>query len=114
MPKSVTLPRVMPTQDPTWTSLVNRSIATWNDFLPDELLFSKDFHNELLREYRSLDEFLAESPKSVTLWFFQIRNAFMSQNRFRKWSREVLDDYVLLPAALGYVQRRDCFFISHF
>jgi hypothetical protein len=32
----------------------------------------------------------------------------------KKWSRDVLDDYVLLPASPGFVMRRDCFFVSHF
>ncbi|KAJ5031427.1 hypothetical protein J3E73DRAFT_428573 [Bipolaris maydis] len=93
------LSRVTPTQDSAWSSL---------------LPFSKYLHEDLLSEYHSLDEFLAESPHSATFWFFQSRDAFISQNRFRKWSREVLDDYVLLLAMSGYVQRKDCFFISHF
>jgi hypothetical protein len=38
----------------------------------------------------------------------------MSQKRMEKWSRDRLDDYVLLPASPGYVERRDCFFVSHF
>jgi hypothetical protein len=48
------------------------------------------------------------------LWFFQRRSAFMSQKRMEKWSRDRLDDYVLLPASSGYVTRHDCFFVSHF
>jgi hypothetical protein len=48
------------------------------------------------------------------LWFFQRRSAFMSQKRMKKWSRDELDDYVLLPALPGFVMRRDCFFVSHF
>ena len=31
-----------------------------------------------------------------------------------KWSRDVLDNYVLLPATPGFVSRRECFFVSHF
>jgi hypothetical protein len=39
----------------------------------------------------------------------------MSQKRMKKWSRDELDDYVLLPAASpGFVTRLDCFFVSHF
>lgn len=114
MSKSVALPRVTPTKDSAWSSLVRRSIAAWNDLVPDEQPDSKDLHKELLSGYHSLDDFLAESPNSVTFWFFQRRGAFMSQRRFRKWSSEVLDDYVLIPAARGYVWRTDCFFVSHF
>jgi hypothetical protein len=47
-------------------------------------------------------------------WFFQTRRAFMSQKRFKKWSANDLDDYVLLPASSGFVSRRECFFVSHF
>jgi hypothetical protein len=38
----------------------------------------------------------------------------MSQNHMKKWSRDELDDYVLLPALPGFVTRPDCFFVSHF
>ncbi|KAJ6284926.1 hypothetical protein J3E71DRAFT_390004 [Bipolaris maydis] len=101
------LSRVTPTQDSAWSSLVSRSITAWNELTPDELPFSKYLHEDLLSEYHSLDEFLAESPHSATFWFFQSRDAFMSQNHFRKWSREVLDDYVLLPAMPDYRQNPD-------
>jgi hypothetical protein len=114
MSKLVTLSHVTPTQDLAWSSLVSRSIAAWNDLILDEQRVSKDLHKDLLSKYHSLDQFLAESPRLFTFWFFQRRGAFMSQTRFRKWSREVLEDYVLIPAAPGYVWRTDCFFISHF
>lgn len=38
----------------------------------------------------------------------------MSQKRMKKWSRDELDDFVLLPALPGFVTRLDCFFVSHF
>lgn len=38
----------------------------------------------------------------------------MSQERMEKWSRDKLDDYVLLPALPGFVTRKECFFISRF
>lgn len=47
-------------------------------------------------------------------WFFQRRGAFLSQKTMQKWSRDRLDDYVLLPATNGFVNRKDCFFVSHF
>jgi len=87
---------------------VSRSIATWNDLISDEQ------HKDLLRGYHPLDEFFIVGPEFFTLWFFQSRSAFISQNRFKKWSREALNDYVLIPAMPGYVWRTDCFFASHF
>lgn len=113
MSKVVTLPQVTPTRDLAWSSLVSRSIAAWDDLISDGLV-PEDLQKGLLSRHHSLDEFLAESPRLLTFWFFQRRDAFMSQNRFRKWSREVLDDYILIPATPGYVLRRNCFFVSHF
>ncbi|KAF2281243.1 uncharacterized protein EI97DRAFT_429290 [Westerdykella ornata] len=112
---SVALPSATPTQDAAWSSLVTRSIAAWDDITSK---FDRppvpELHKGLLRQYDSLDDFLASSPDHLTYWFFQRRSAFLSQTRFRKWSRDALDDYILLPAAPGYVWRADCFFVSHF
>jgi len=47
-------------------------------------------------------------------WFFQRRESFLSQTTVQKWSRDRLDDYVLLPATPGFVLRSNCFFVSHF
>lgn len=85
-------------------------MATWEGLLGKPVI---PLHT-MLSLFKSLDEFLARSPKLLMYWFFQRREVFMSQKRFPKWSRENLDDYVLLPAATGYVLRRDCFFVSHF
>ncbi|CAN9443198.1 unnamed protein product [Alternaria alternata] len=114
MSELVALPRVTPTQDFAWSSLVSRSVVAWNDLMHGGQPFRKDLIEDSLRRYHSLDEFLAESPRSITFWLFQSRGAFMSQSRFSKWSRDVLDDYVLIPAEPGFVWRRDCFLISHF
>jgi hypothetical protein len=111
---SVAIPYATSTQNDAWSSLVSRSIAAWHDLIPDEQPVPIDLHKGLLCRYQSLDEFLIESPKFLTFWFFQKRSTFLSQNRFKKWSREALDDYVLIPAAPGYVWRADCFFVSHF
>ncbi|KAK7989909.1 hypothetical protein PG989_010224 [Apiospora arundinis] len=61
-----------------------------------------------------MDEFLRETPMSVMYWFFQRRESFLTQKRMPKWGRDHLDDYILLPAAEGYVTRDECFFVSHF
>jgi hypothetical protein len=68
----------------------------------------------MLQKCHSLDDFLVQGGKPLMLWFFQRRSAFMSQKRMKKWSRDKLDDYVLLPALPGFVLRCDCFFVSHF
>lgn len=47
-------------------------------------------------------------------WFFQTKKAFERQNRFAKWDPNRLDEYVLLPTDDGFVNNRDCFFISHY
>lgn len=69
---------------------------------------------ECLRRYSCVDDFLYEAPNSLMFWFFQRRDAFQLQGKMKKWSRDVLDDYVLLSTAPGFVRRNDCFFVSHF
>lgn len=96
-----------------WRSLVSRSIAAWDDIV-DEQTTRKDLPRSILQECHSLDDFLAKALNLMMFWFFQRRSAFMSQKHMEKWSRDKLDDYVLLPALRGFVMRRDCFFVSHF
>ncbi|KAF9991792.1 hypothetical protein BGZ79_003976 [Entomortierella chlamydospora] len=38
----------------------------------------------------------------------------MSQSRLAKWDSSRLDSYILLPIDYGFVNKRDCFFISHY
>jgi hypothetical protein len=97
-----------------WPSLVSRSIAAWDDLATNEQITRKDFPRSMLEGCHSLDDFLVQGGKPLMLWFFQQRSAFMSQKRMKKWSRDELDDYVLLPALPGFVTRHDCFFVSHF
>ncbi|KFZ01474.1 hypothetical protein V501_09979 [Pseudogymnoascus sp. VKM F-4519 (FW-2642)] len=99
-----------------WRSLVSRSIAAWDDLAPTDQTIYKNVHlsRSILEECHSLDNFFNEKRNSQMFWFFQQRTAFMSQRRMKKWSRNELNDYVLLPASLGFVSRRDCFFVSHF
>jgi len=97
-----------------WPSLVSRSIAAWDDLATNEQTTRKDFPKSMLEECHSLDDFLVQSGKPLMLWFFQQRSAFMSQKRMKKWSRDELDDYILLPASPGFITRHNCFFVSHF
>jgi hypothetical protein len=99
-----------------WSSLVCRSIAAWDQLVTNENdeLICKDHPRSFLQKCHSLDDFLTHGGNTLMLWFFQRRSAFMSQRRMEKWSRDKLDDYVLLPALQGYVTRSDCFFVSHF
>jgi hypothetical protein len=69
---------------------------------------------DTLQNYSCLDDFLCKAPNSAMLWFFQQRDAFLSQERMTKWSRDALDDYVLLLATSNFVSRNDCFYVSHF
>ncbi|KAE9376299.1 hypothetical protein N431DRAFT_479602 [Stipitochalara longipes BDJ] len=98
----------------TWRSLVSRSIAAWDDLATTDRTPDKDFARSTLEARYSLDDFLSQCERSLMFWFFQRRSAFTSQKRMKKWSRDDLDDYVLLPASPGFVTRLDCFFVSHF
>ncbi|KAK8875015.1 hypothetical protein PGQ11_005529 [Apiospora arundinis] len=93
-----------------WSSLVRRSIAAWKQ--PAGPTYPRV--EEVLQKYSDMDEFLRETPTSVMYWFFQRRESFLTQKRMPKWGRDHLDDYILLPAAEGYVTRDECFFVSHF
>ena len=93
-----------------WASLVHRSIEARNEIRTHDVPKVLD----ILQHWTSLDEFLEEAPKTVMFWFFQRREAFLSQKTMQKWSRDRLYDYVLLPTTPGYVLRSNCFFASHF
>jgi hypothetical protein len=97
-----------------WSSLVRRSIAAWDDLATIEVTPHKNLPRSMLERCHSLDDFLLQAGDVFMIWFFQRRSAFMSQKRMKKWSRDDLDDYVLLPASPGFVTRLDCFFVSHF
>lgn len=95
-----------------WKSLVHRSLEAWYPPKKSTHAMAEDF----LRSYTDLDDFLVKSGSMGTLmfWFFQRREAFLSQKIMTKWSRDRLDDYILLPASHGFVTRTECFFVSHF
>lgn len=104
---SAACPCALPPYLDAWLSLVSRSIAAWDG------LATKDLAKGLLQQCHSLDDFL-QGGSPLMFWFFQRRNAFMSQKHLKKWSWDDLEDYVLLPASPGFVMRSDCFFVSHF
>lgn len=100
-----------------WSLLVDRSIAAWDGLFTEGNEPGRVPIHELkasLYECRSLDEFFGQVAPHSMFWFFQRRSAFMSQKCLKKWSRDELDDYVLLPAKPGFVSRRDCYFVSHY
>lgn len=108
------LPSESPPRLLAWSSLVSRSIALWDD-PPDEKPTRNNLPGSYLQQCDSLDDFLSQSGENLMMfWFFQRRSSFMSQERMEKWSRDKLDDYVLLPASPSFVTRTECFFISHF
>ena len=97
-----------------WTLLVRRSIKAWGALASDGESASPCFVKEALQNCRDLDDFLCDLSNTMMVWFFQRRDVFLSQDTLTKWSRERFDDYILLPATPGFVNRRDCFFVSHF
>lgn len=98
-----------------WRSLVRRSLEAWD--APDSKPSLTGMTAESsLRSYVDLDDFLNRSGQmfQMMFWFFQRRDDFLSQETMTKWSRNRLDDYILLPASNGFVTRTECFFVSHF
>ena len=99
-----------------WCRLVARSIAAWEiltRFAPAEEI-SKQIPKEIMQECGSLDDFFSQASNPLIFWFFQRWDAFVAQSTMNKWSRDLLEDYILVPASLGFVNRNDCFFVSHF
>jgi hypothetical protein len=104
----------LPPRLAAWRSLVTRSIAAWDNVSTTERTPGKELPRAFLQKCHALEDFLDPDENLLMFWFFQRRSAFMSQERIKKWSRDELDDYVLLPALPGFVTRQDCFFVSHF
>jgi hypothetical protein len=97
-----------------WESLVLRSIEASEVLDRNFAQGNLKRFKELLQKCSCLDDFLSKAAGLMMVWFFQRREAFLSQDTMTKWSRNALDDYVLLPATDGFVSRKECFFVSHF
>lgn len=100
------------TSSSAFQSLIERSIAAWhslNHFVDDTTF---DMNANSLRSHSSLESVMKGSP--FTYWFFQRRESFMNQPVLMKWDPNRLDEYVLIPVARGFANKRDCFFVSHY
>ncbi|KAI0145319.1 hypothetical protein GGR57DRAFT_304644 [Xylariaceae sp. FL1272] len=102
-----------PTTSSAWRSLVRESVAQMTAINPN-VGRSRVLEKSTLESYGSLDEFLHGEPMLPTFWFFQRRDAFLSQKTMTKWSRDNLQHYILLPATPGFVLRSNTYFVSHF
>ena len=106
-----------PSNAPRWfRDLVERSITAWNalSYAGDPKL--KDLHfqvlSETLRGFESIDDLLRSE---IVFCFFQRREFFFWQDRFLKWNPIHLEhNYVLLPVGYGFINKRDCYYVSHF
>ncbi|KAK4108418.1 hypothetical protein N656DRAFT_428057 [Canariomyces notabilis] len=98
-----------------WSSLVRRSLEAWQALDGSETNLPAIAVSDL-QEYATLDAFLSgvAMGSGIFFWFFQRREPFLAQKTMAKWSKDRLDDYILLPAMMGFVLRRECFFVSHF
>ncbi|KAH8649291.1 hypothetical protein BX600DRAFT_442552 [Xylariales sp. PMI_506] len=99
----------------TFKSLTERSITAWKALAwvgeADEKEASFILQAGALRALRSIDDL---SGSTQLFFFFQRRESFMNRGYFSKWDSCRLDDYILLPAASGFINKKDCFFVSHF
>lgn len=96
-----------------WSSLISRSLEAWAALNRPKHPLAEGF----LRDYIDLDDFLTKFSTGFggpLFWFFQRRESFLSQKTMTKWSKDRLDDYILLPGLPGFVTRDECFFVSHF
>ena len=103
-------------EDATFRSLVERSIIAWNSltFVGEDCDKADIFrrHTEELRTLSSVEALLGTNIRQF--WFFQLRESFFRQKVMMKWHPGRLDEYILLPLQYGFVNNRDCFFVSHY
>lgn len=95
-----------------WRSLISRSLEAWAALERPKHQLAES----ALQSYTDLDDFLTKFSTGLggpMFWFFQTREAFMSQETMTKWDRGRLDDFILLPGFPGFVTRDHCFFVSH-
>ena len=93
-----------------WDSLVRCSIAAWRSLGVEDRVMPEN----RLQSFTSLDQFSSPEPMDLMFWFFQRRDAFLSQRTMTQWSGRYLDKYILLPATLRFVTRAECIILSHF
>jgi len=100
----------------SFRSLVERSIIAWNSLTYVSVGGDKPSvfrrHIEILRSLDSVDALLSTGVHQF--WFFQLKKSFLRQQRLMKWDSGRLDEYILLPIDYGFVNNRDCFFVSHY
>lgn len=96
----------------TFQALVERSIIAWFSLNYVGPSRASDISEsiEILRSLTSVEDVLANSK----FWFFQCRESFVQQAHLSRWDSGCLDMYILLPCLNGFVNKRDCFFISHY
>jgi hypothetical protein len=96
----------------SYQALVERSVTVWNslNYVGESRTDNIRHFTEIIRDLHSLDALLQHGQ----FWFFQRKESFINQNLLMKWDHDNLDAYVLLPVEYGFLNNKDCFFISHF
>lgn len=93
-------------------SLVKRSITAWNslNYVGVDQVEVARKNIEMLRSLSSIEAILENGQ----FWFFQLKESFIQQQLLMKWHPVRLDEYILLPTDYGFVNCKNCFFISHY
>ncbi|KAK7460684.1 hypothetical protein VKT23_009399 [Stygiomarasmius scandens] len=109
-----------PNMSASFQSLVERSIAAWRPLVEYQIHngggnngnLQEDFVTKIktLQGLHSVEDLLSNGE----FWFFQLRESFIRQNLLIKWDPDNLDAYILLPINYGFVNNRECFFVSHY
>jgi len=95
-------------------SLVERSITAWNSLnyvgprADQAFVIRKAI--ERVRRLSSIETLLEKGE----FWFFQHKEFFIHQQLLMKWHPARLNEYILLPMTYGFVNNKDCFFVSHY
>ncbi|KAJ5364484.1 uncharacterized protein N7496_010197 [Penicillium cataractarum] len=97
----------------SFKSLVERSITAWNSLAyatDTEVKGSVLRLSATLRRLNSVDDLFRSR---IMFWFFQRRDSFMKETRFMKFDINRLEEYILIPMDDGFVNKKDCFYVSH-
>lgn len=96
----------------SFRDLIDRSIQAWGalNYVGRDRVATIESDCAKLRDLTKFDDLLAKRE----FWFFQLRKSFLEQHRLTKWNPNRLDQYILLPISYGYVNNKDCYFVSHY
>src|SRR5450432_2826696 len=93
-----------PAVSAAFQSILERSITAWHllNYVGEDKVHAFSKHIDILRSLSSMEALI----ESRQFWFFQLRESFMRQDRFMKWSYIWLDWTCMPQVPRSDVQQR--------